>query len=111
MNKLEAKLKYYNDKNVPDDWDVADSTDFHVGFVYGIRKALHELVWQKRYWYKIGVNGEDCSEGWLKLTEDEAKLLSFASNKKHWAKAIINRESDEFYIDLKSKRDELEEEE
>lgn len=59
----------------------------------------------KKYWYQVSLSAEGTSYGWVQLTEDEAKAVSYASRMENWVRVESEPWSGSFYIDLESKRE------
>lgn len=56
-----------------------------------------------KYWYLVGDNAEGCSGGWVKLTEEEANLIAYVSDRSNWNRSYDEPYSGSFGIDLASK--------
>ena len=62
---------------------------------------------QEKKWYSVSLSAEDSTDGYVRLTEDEALLVDRATNPRNW-KCVEHRPwSGMFLIDLKHPLDVL----
>ena len=59
---------------------------------------------EEKYWYDVALCAEGISEGCIQLTEEEAKIVDYATSPSNWHDAKLEKYSGRFHINLSSKR-------
>ena len=54
----------------------------------------------KKYFFPVAYFAEGVSEGYMKLTREEAEIVAWATNPKNWTDAEIEKYSGSFHIEL-----------
>lgn len=55
---------------------------------------------EKKFYYEVGIDGEDYTHGKILLTKKEAELVNFATNPNNWKNVNIKKYSGSFFIDI-----------
>ena len=58
----------------------------------------------RKLWYQVSLSAESESTGWVKLTEDEAKVVEYATSIKNWENRNIESWCGAFHIDAANPR-------
>ena len=58
----------------------------------------------RKLWYEVSLSAESESTGWVRLTEEEAKLVDYATDIRNWENRNIESWSGRFHIDTENSR-------
>ena len=59
---------------------------------------------ETKYWYPVSLSANGWSDGYVQLTEEEARIVSYATNPTNWTNATLEADSGSFMIDTFHKK-------